>query len=332
MSKSRLELKVGLFVFICIGLVAALLIEFSKGTSFFRSTYTIVLKSSNVGGLRPRADVLMSGVKVGSVSDIQLSPQGTNVAIFLKIYSQYVIRNDARFVIEQAGFLGDQYIAVYPDKNKGAILADGAEMPAQEPFNLQEVARSASGFIKRIDDTASNLNAAVNDVRREVLNEKTLSNLSLTVDTLERVSVNAGVVVDNLNSLITSNGVPAGLAVSNLMVFSERMSAFAQSAQNILDTNSPHLGLAVSNLQTSTAMLTNLIMDVHESKGLVGELLRNQELADNVSSLVSNLNVSAANLRSNGLWRFLWKPKPEKKDDTAPAANPGHAHNPPDKQ
>jgi phospholipid/cholesterol/gamma-HCH transport system substrate-binding protein len=311
MSQSRLQLKVGAFVFFCLILVAVLLVQFSKGTTFFRQTYTVILKTANVGGLRPRASVLMSGVQVGTISEIQLSPQGTNVSILLKIYNQYVIRNDARFVIEQSGFLGDQYVAIYPDKSQGMPLTNLAEMPAQEPFNLQEVARSASGFIKHIDDTASNLNAAIIDVRREVLNERTLTNLAFTIDTLEHVSVSAGTVVDNLNSLIISNGVPAGTAVSNLLIFSQQMNTFAQSAQGILDTNRPQINAAVSNLHNSTVMLTNLLAEVRDGKGLVGTLLRNEDLANNVSALASNLALASANLNRLGLWHFLWyHPKP----------------------
>ncbi len=311
MSQSRPQLKVGVFVFFCLILVAVLLVQFSKGTTFFRQTYTVILKTANVGGLRPRASVLMSGVQVGTISEIELSPQGTNVSILLKIYSQYVIRNDARFVIEQSGFLGDQYVAIYPDKNRGMPLANLAEMPAQEPFNLQEVARSASGFIKHIDDTASNLNAAIIDVRREVLNERTLTNLAFTIDTLEHVSVSAGTVVDNLNSLIISNGVPAGTAVSNLLIFSQQMNTFAQSAQGILDTNQPEINAAISNLHNSTVMLTNLLAEVRQGKGLVGTLLNNEDLANHVSDLASNLAVASANLNRLGLWHFLWyHPKP----------------------
>src|SRR5262245_22215241 len=90
MSESRLEWKVGLFVFIGLVLIAALLLQFSKGTTF-RPGYQILLRASNVGGLKTRAQVLMAGVQVGSVSDIKLGPQGTNVTITLRIYSQYVI-------------------------------------------------------------------------------------------------------------------------------------------------------------------------------------------------------------------------------------------------
>ena len=75
MNRSRLELKVGLFVLICLGLLVGLLLQFSKGTTLFRHTYTIILNTSNVGGLRPRAGVLLSGVQVGTVSDITLAAE-----------------------------------------------------------------------------------------------------------------------------------------------------------------------------------------------------------------------------------------------------------------
>ena len=45
-----------------------------------------------------------------------------------------------------AGFLGDQYVAVTPVKNEGPVYASGDHAPAEEPFNLQEVARSAAGL------------------------------------------------------------------------------------------------------------------------------------------------------------------------------------------
>ena len=41
MNESRLEWKVGLFVFMGLVLLGGLLLQFSKGTTFFRSTYEI---------------------------------------------------------------------------------------------------------------------------------------------------------------------------------------------------------------------------------------------------------------------------------------------------
>ena len=120
MEKSRQEIKVGLFVFIGLVLLAVLLIQFSKGTSLFRGTYELRLHASNVGGLKQRASVLLAGVQVGDVSDIQLAPDGKSVTILLRIYKDYKIYHDARFVIQQSGFLGDQYVAIIPTANSAA--------------------------------------------------------------------------------------------------------------------------------------------------------------------------------------------------------------------
>src|SRR5277367_5611369 len=103
MNQSRTAVSVGIFVTITLLVMGLLLLQFSKGNTLLRHTYTIILKSGNVGGLRNKASVLMSGVQVGTVSGIVLSPEGTNVSIYLKIINQYHLHQEARFVIEQSG-------------------------------------------------------------------------------------------------------------------------------------------------------------------------------------------------------------------------------------
>jgi phospholipid/cholesterol/gamma-HCH transport system substrate-binding protein len=322
MSQSRQELKVGFFVLFCLILVAILLLQFSKGITLFHPTKTIILSAGNIGGLRPRASVLMSGVQVGTVAETRLSPEGTNVSIYLKIYNQYIIRDDARFIIEQSGFLGDQYVAIYPGLNQGTILTNNSMAHAEEPFNLLAAARSANGFIQRLDSTAKKLDDAINDVRRLVLNENTLTNLSFTVSTLRQVSVDASSMVDNLNALIKTNGTEASAAVSNLFTFSEQLKALGTNAQDILHTNGTQISLAVSNIQTSTAILTNMLGEAQSGKGLVGGLFKNQDLANHVSILASNLAVSADNLNKLGLWHFLWYHPKEPKNNEPSSHRP----------
>src|SRR5471030_2951952 len=126
MDKSRLQIKVGLFVFIGLVLLAVLLIQFSKSTSLFRGTYELHMHAVNVGGLKERAGVLLAGVQVGTVSRIQLAEDGKSVLILLQVYGDYKIYGDARFVIEQSGFLGDQYVSVVPTTNNLPVLTNGA--------------------------------------------------------------------------------------------------------------------------------------------------------------------------------------------------------------
>ena len=319
MEKSRLELKVGLFV--CIGLVllALLLIQFSKGTSLFRGTYTLNLHTENVGGLKQRSGVLLSGVQVGGVEKIILAPDGKSVTVRLKIYSDFPIRNDARFVIEQAGFLGDQFISIIPTENKGELLTDGADVKCAEPFNLQEVARSAAGFIKRIDETAKKLDASVADLQARVLNGETLANFGTSITNLRLFTEQALDTVHAINLIVATNSSQISIAVSNAVLFSTDLTRLADSAQNVLNTNSVNIAAATKNIEDATVTFKQLAADLQAGKGLAGTVLQNQELATNIQAIAANLSITTSNLNRSGLWGILWSHKP-------PATNTAAVH------
>jgi len=309
MDKSRLELKVGLFVLIGLALLAVLLIQFSKGTSIFRDTYELRLHAVNVGGLKPRAGVLLAGVQVGSVSDIKLADDGRSVTIILQIYNDNKIYHDARFVIEQSGFLGDQFVSIVPTTNSLPMLENGADVDCQAPFNLQEVARSAAGFVQRIDETAKKLDDSVSDLRRVVLNEQTLTNFSVAINNMRTFSEQALGTVNDMNSLIATNGSQVGLAVNNMVFFSQ-----------VLTNNGAEITAAVKNIESSTEILTNLMTDLQSGKGLAGTILQNEQLSTNVQAIANNLAVASSNLNRLGLWKFMWHHEPLH-TDAPPASN-----------
>lgn len=305
MSRSRLEIKVGLFVFIGLLLLSLLLLQFNKGASVFRPTYQIHLVTPNVGSLIPDAAVLMAGVRVGSVSDIRLGEAGTNVVITLKIFKAFAVRKDARFLIDQSGFLGDTYVAIDPMQNRGAPFVDGDQAIAQEPFNLQEVARAASGFIQRIDKTAGELNDSILDLRRLLLNEDTLTNLASTVRTLRTVSEQAVVTVGEINAVFVTNGPAIATSASNLALASADFGRFTETLNNVLATNTPGISTAVSNVEASSVILKSVLDDLHAGKGPAGMLLRDDQVAADLADIVHNLSVTTSNINRLGLWGVL---------------------------
>jgi phospholipid/cholesterol/gamma-HCH transport system substrate-binding protein len=318
MDSKRLEIKVGLFVFIGLALLAVAVIQFSKGTSLFRGTYTLRLHAVNVGGLKMDAGVLLAGVQVGSVSAIKLADDGKSVTIILKIYKddKDKIYHDARFVIQQSGFLGDEYVAIIPTANMPPVWTNNADVECQEPFNLQEVARSAAGLIQRVDDTAKKLDASVSDLQRVVLNDQTLTNFSVAVGNLRLFTEQAMGTIGDINAIIATNGSQASLAVSNVVLLSQELDRLAGSAGVLLETNGAEISVAVKNIESSTEILTNLMTDLQSGKGLAGTVLQNQQLSTNVQAIASNLAIATGNLNRLGLWHFLWHKEP------APPTNP----------
>jgi phospholipid/cholesterol/gamma-HCH transport system substrate-binding protein len=310
MSRPRLELKVGLFVCVCLVLLAILLIGFSKGLTFFRSTFDIDLRSPNVSGLTVKAAVRMSGVQVGTVSDIHLASEGTNVSITLRISSEYQIHKDARFVIETSGFLGDQYVAIMPTKNADGLFHNGDLAFAEAPFNIQEFTRSATSFIMRVDATISSLDQMLAEARQLLLNPQTLTNLAVTASNLRDFSERAVVAVDTLNDLVGTNGSSLSFAGSNLVSFSREMNVFAGGLNGLLATNSPTIHEVVKNLESSSESLKSLLSGVQAGQGLAGAVLKDEELSASMSNIAHNLSIASSNLNRLGLWGILWKHKP----------------------
>jgi phospholipid/cholesterol/gamma-HCH transport system substrate-binding protein len=322
MDKSRLQIKVGLFVLVGLVLLAVLVIQFSKSTSLFRGTYELRLHAVNVGGLKEQAGVLLAGVQVGTVSHIELADDGRSVLILLRVYKNFKIYHDARFVIEQSGFLGDQFVSVIPTTNSLPVLTNNEEVNCQEPFNLQEVARSAAGFIQRIDETAKKLDDSVTDLRRVVLNEETLTNFAVAIANVRNFSEQALGTVGDINAIVATNAAQVSLAVSNAVFFSQELTSLAGSAETLLATNGTEVTLAVDNLKSSTETLKQLMADLQSGKGLAGTILQNAQLATNVQNIAENLSITTSNLNRSGLWGILWAHKPPATN--APAVTSPH--------
>ena len=321
MSQSRIEIKVGLFVLLGLLLLATLAIVFSSGTAFYRNSYELRLKSGDVGGIKTGASVLMRGVKVGNVAGTKLDPDGRGVTMVLKIDNRHQLFNNARFEIEQSGFLGDRFIAIYPGDGPGARLANGDEVQARTPFNMQEAVATATTTITKISQATTNLDAAVSDVRRLVLTEATLGKFGASLDRFAAMTAEAQAAVSSLNALVSTNSQPVTTAVSNLNSFTGQLPPLAIYVNSLVQSNGVELSTAIKNLETSSATLTNLLMDLQNGHGVAGRLLRDEEMAANVSTIArnlsittSNLSVTTSNLNRGGLWGILWSKKPPRTD------------------
>ncbi|MGC8742394.1 MAG: MlaD family protein [Verrucomicrobiia bacterium] len=342
MSRERLEIKVGVFVFVGLIILAILMVSFSKGTLFLKPTYEVFLKTSNVGGIKSKAAVLMSGVPVGYVEGVNLTEDNFNVLIKLKIYEQYKVRNGSRFVIEQSGFLGDQYIAIYPT-NSGDYIVSGTVVECEEPFNLQETARAAAMFIKRVEDSVAKVNKMIEKIDVNLLTSQNFSNVSHSLNNLSQVSDSTVVAVKEVEVLLRTNTTPVILIISNLTHISTNLVTFLNELNNLagelnytLSTNEENITLALRNAAIATKDFTNLLWQLQNGKGIATALLKDEGLKQdvggilkNMDGLSANLSIASSNLNRFGLWWMLWKPKyPKTNQPPAEPVIPSRPMNP----
>src|ERR1700693_811065 len=151
------ELRVGIFVLVSLALVAGFILKLGKYERLARKSYEITVVFSDVGGIVRDADVLFGGIAVGKVRNITLDQEGVlKVNVQLDIDQTVKIRNDAKFVINQSGLLGDRYIDVMPQSATNEFLKPGDTVQGTASMDLTEaihgvvdVLHQAGGTIDR---------------------------------------------------------------------------------------------------------------------------------------------------------------------------------------
>ncbi len=158
MISRRYETIVGLFV---VGLLAALflmvlVIAQQEGLWQDRVAYRTIFK--NISGLKKGSEVRLSGVTVGSVTDISIGAKG-DILVTFEVVRRYQaqIRQDTRASIGFIGLLGDRSLDLSAGSPNLAAVAPGGLIAAVEPLDLTEMLARATPYVERFQKLLDNL-------------------------------------------------------------------------------------------------------------------------------------------------------------------------------
>ena len=115
MQQKKIDVWVGLFVLLGAAALVALALRVGGGSLFAgASTYDVKANFTNIGSLKPRAPIKMSGVVIGSVGDIDLTDVGGEykAQVTLHINNGIRIPQDSSVAVNTAGLLGAQFVSI----------------------------------------------------------------------------------------------------------------------------------------------------------------------------------------------------------------------------
>lgn len=142
MSKTRqMEIMVGAFM--AAGFLALFFLAMqvsNLGTVNSGDSYKVQARFDNIGGLKVKSPVTMSGVEVGRVLNIYYDEDDFRAVVVMGIYSQFSkIPDDTFAKILTAGLLGEQYVGLDPGGSE-QVLKDGSEITVtQSALVLEDV-------------------------------------------------------------------------------------------------------------------------------------------------------------------------------------------------
>src|SRR5487761_2621016 len=139
----RQSFQVGTGLFILLGFAAlAYLATQTTSLANYRQgdSYAIKARFTNIGQLKLRAPVKVAGVRVGSVSGIQLEPDKLDALVTLSIDKRFdKIPDDSAEAIFTSGLLGDQYVALQPGGSPDNFKNGDEVVLTQSSMQLEEL-------------------------------------------------------------------------------------------------------------------------------------------------------------------------------------------------
>lgn len=130
MQQTRsVEIGTGFFVLLGMGALFFLTTQTTGGDDFTaEETFTVEARFENIGSLRNRAPVAMSGVTIGRVTNVRFDPETLEAVVSFVIDSQFdQIPDDSDASILTSGILGSQYIGLQAG-GSDTYLQDGSEV------------------------------------------------------------------------------------------------------------------------------------------------------------------------------------------------------------
>jgi len=140
MQTSKNDAWVGLFVLI--GGAALLFLALKAGNLLslnFDSTYTLLARFDNIGGLKPNAAVKSAGVVVGRVQSISFDQQTFQARVVLKLSNGVEFPKDSTAKILTSGLLGEQYIGLEPGADAKNLAAGDVIKQTQSAVVLENL-------------------------------------------------------------------------------------------------------------------------------------------------------------------------------------------------
>lgn len=313
--KQRTDLWVGLFVFLGLAIMGALVVQFGRFSDRLRETYFLYVSYPDAGNILRGAPVRLGGAKIGVVAeDPQLNDNFSGVKVTLEIHHNKKIPEGSDFAIASSGLMGDLYIRIKsPEKASGKYIEANAEVKGNATAGLDELQAEAGVLSDRaklmmedIRKAVKTLDKTLKKINEGMLSEENLANFKDTLADLKKTGEN----------IKGASGKLAPLFDKGKEAVEEAKTAFAKAgetfdtAKGVVKKAEPameKLEPTISELKDTLVNVNKAIDKITKGDGAAGALISDRKLKNDLESFISNLN-------EHGILRY--KNEEKKKADT----------------
>jgi phospholipid/cholesterol/gamma-HCH transport system substrate-binding protein len=262
----------------------------------------VVAYFDNSNGIYVGDNVVVLGVKVGQIDNIEPQPQSAKISFWID--SNHKIPRDAKAVILSPKLITSRAIQLTPAYTGGPALASGAVIPKERtavPVEFDDLRQQLAKLTDSLQPTepggTSPLGAFINTTAENLRGQgahirDTVIKLSQTVSALGDHSMDIFSTVKNLSTLVS--------ALQDSAALMRQLNNNLASVTALLANDPDEVAHAVTDLNTALNEVTGFVTDNREALGTTTDKLASitKALSDSIDDLKQALHV-APNVLSN---------------------------------
>lgn len=291
------QVKLGAFVLggLALFLVAVFLI--GSENNIFSRTFSISAEFKNVEGLKEGDNVWLSGVKIGTVSNVKIARQGKVVVkLTLKDKQSDFIRKDATASIGSDGLVGNKIVVIRPGSAPESIEPNDT-INATSPTDTQDLINIAKDVGENTRSLTMDLSLIAKRVNEgqgivgELLNDGELAlQLRQAVANLNATGNNTALASAELHKLVYELRNGDGL-MPMLISDTSYSNTFKDALTNIEKVSANAAALS-NDLQT-------LSSKINDDDNALGALLTDKTMANQLRQTIENTEQATEKLDEN---------------------------------
>jgi phospholipid/cholesterol/gamma-HCH transport system substrate-binding protein len=299
MEKKEIAQQIKLGIFVLAGLSLFLVSVFLIGSenNIFSRTFTVAAVFKNVEGLKAGDNVWLSGVKIGTVSDVRIISEGKVVVdLSLKDKQNQFVQEDATASIGSDGLVGSKIVVIRPGKSNRTV-SDEDTLNTVSPTDTQDLMNIAKDIGENTRTLTSDLRAIASRISKgqgivgELLTDGTIAQeIRATVLNLRATGSNTARASAELQSLISEMRNGPGLLP--MLISDTSYTATFQNALANIEQVSENAGEVSESLQSLASKLNT-------QNNALGVLLADSSVAKQLKNTIENAEQASYKLDQN---------------------------------
>lgn len=301
MIKLSNEAKIGITVLVAIG-VMFIGFRVMRDVPLLRQSHNIYVKYPQVGGLNTGGQILINGLKVGTVQKMELTKYDS-VVVTLGIDHEFFIPQNSVAYLQSVDILGQK-----------AIVIEKGNSPKEIPHNGRIKGEYVESFVTSIkgqgEKIGSDLTTSVNRLNvilkkmSDVVSENNKAEIDNILSNVGSTSEEVLKIMEQNSGELNEALQHARKTMKNLEDISGDNKPRVDSTLAELETITKEINSLTSELRLTNDELTVMLEQINKGEGTMGKLLYDPSLYQNVDSLAIELKKTMKSFNENPK-RFL---------------------------